>query len=584
MNNDVLKYTAAFWVGLGGVLGSAPMAFAETTLTAIDGSVTLQGKLISTDEQNYVLETDMGQLIVRREFVSCSGDDCPVDTAAVDDKSAALVSLDGSVRLEGMITDVTASDYVIETATGTFTVQREFVRCEGAGCPTTTVTSTEFSVSVPGLIGRDVFSTVLEDFVASKGFSITPDFGSDGATASFLIGNESGIEVAKISAKSEDDRAALTDLIAGSTAVAYTRGRVSPELLSDLVGRRIDDVSEIVNEDAIGLDAVVFVVNPANRIDIANMDILRSVLSGQLANWSQLGGIDAPISIHMLAEDDGARALLDSQMLQGANLRASVITHDSAAALNAALQDTPAALAIGYRSQFENGKVLALSSSCKIYFETDEFSLQTEEYPLVERWYQYSLKGGEIDEFASNIEEFITTDAGQQAIASTGLVTQELRLVPMKDQGARLMSTVLGSGDDKTVATVATSYIDTVATAQRISTSLRFLTGSTRLDVKSIGDIKRISEIVRSPDFEGYEFIVFGFSDSYGALQTNLNLSLARAAVVKSVLLQENKGFLEDAQVQTVGVGPIAPVGCNATARGRELNRRVEIWVRPQSN
>jgi len=66
---------------------------------------------------------------------------------------------------------------------------------------------------------------------------------------------------------------------------------------------------------------------------------------------------------------------------------------------------------------------------------------------------------------------------------------------------------------------------------------------------------------------------VEGFTESRGSRAYNARLSLRRAQAVLVEL-----GFRT--QVQAVGRGEATPVASNATARGRSLNRRVEIRLR----
>ena len=103
------------------------------------------------------------------------------------------------------------------------------------------------------------------------------------------------------------------------------------------------------------------------------------------------------------------------------------------------------------------------------------------------------------------------------------------------------------------------------------------------LDSKAVEDISRISDIVRANEYEGYEVLVFGFSDSLGKIGANLALSKRRAEAVRQILLDENSGYLDVSNVSSYGIGPVAPVGCNSTNEGRQRNRRVEIWLRPKA-
>jgi chemotaxis protein MotB len=61
---------------------------------------------------------------------------------------------------------------------------------------------------------------------------------------------------------------------------------------------------------------------------------------------------------------------------------------------------------------------------------------------------------------------------------------------------------------------------------------------------------------------------------------SNWELSTARATTVARFLQQETK--LDPAAFEAVGLGEYHPVASNATARGRSLNRRIEIILYPR--
>ncbi|MBD2713846.1 OmpA family protein [Microvirga sp. STR05] len=70
---------------------------------------------------------------------------------------------------------------------------------------------------------------------------------------------------------------------------------------------------------------------------------------------------------------------------------------------------------------------------------------------------------------------------------------------------------------------------------------------------------------------------VMGFADSRGDKSYNRELSAKRAEAVKKWLSQN--GGMGDARVSIEPMGETAPVASNATAEGRQQNRRVEIAV-----
>jgi len=69
---------------------------------------------------------------------------------------------------------------------------------------------------------------------------------------------------------------------------------------------------------------------------------------------------------------------------------------------------------------------------------------------------------------------------------------------------------------------------------------------------------------------------IYGYTDSTGAAEYNLNLSNQRAATVKSYLA--GKG-LNAARFTTTGLGIADPIATNETPEGRSQNRRVEFAI-----
>ncbi|SFR31560.1 PBP superfamily domain-containing protein [Yoonia tamlensis] len=563
----------------------ATPAVADVVLTTTDGTISLSGELLDVTEDTYVLKTDTGELRIRREFATCEGPECPSDGEEVVDETdvVTLTSSDGLITLNGRLLDYSNTEYVIETSNGSLTVRREFASCEGAACPGSANASDRFVVTVPGADGAQLVAAIIDDYTAAKDFNLTQQFGSESGLPGLLIGDARGAEVASVSMQSMNTVDAIKALVAGESQFAVTRGRATPADVTVALGRQVTDISEVLTEEIIGLDAISFVVSEDNGIDVIDFQSIQKIINGEITHWSQLGGSSQPITLHTLASNDALGAQLNARGFTGINAMGNGTIHASVDALNAAVAADPTGFGILYRSQAEGVKALNLATACNIFVDNSDFAIQTEEHPLTLRWYHYALASGTASEFARNVGQYIPTDAGQASIASRGLVTQQLQIVPMQDQGARLLSTVLTGDTDRASNNVMRGYFNQAANARRISTSLRFLSGNATLDSKAESDISRISEIVRSNEYEGYEVLVFGFSDSYGSLDANLALSERRADAVKDVLLLDNPGYLDSAAVRSYGIGPIAPVGCNETDEGREQNRRVEIWIRPRA-
>lgn len=71
---------------------------------------------------------------------------------------------------------------------------------------------------------------------------------------------------------------------------------------------------------------------------------------------------------------------------------------------------------------------------------------------------------------------------------------------------------------------------------------------------------------------------IAGHTDDTGPMLLNMDLSLRRAEGVANYL--ETRGIAR-VRIDAKGYGPINPVADNTTAEGRQLNRRVEVALRP---
>lgn len=560
-------------------------AQADITLKSFDGTFTVDGEFLGLDDQNYSIRTNVGELLVRREFVECIGDECPQDgseTTTDASKQINLKSFDGNTDLVGELMQFDGTNYVILTQVGTLTVRSEFVQCFGEACPKVESTIDTFKVAAPDDIGRRLMSIVVSDFSAGKDLTVTQSIAADGNSTNFLVGDDKGQELANVDVLSSRNHEALASVIDGTASFALVRGKATPELVSELAGRRIDNIEDLLVERTVGIDALSIVSHPNKKLNVLSVSDLRNILVGNFTNWSQMGGDDAPINLHLFDRDSDLMRNIGDKLLAGGgySLSTNAKFYPSFKELDAAISADEDAFSIVYRSQLRNAKALELTNTCQMFYSDSTFAIQTEEYPFATRWYQYSLNSENQSEFARNLSGFMQTDQGQFSIASVGLVDQALRLEPMKTQGERILSSILSQPNSRTMDRILRTYLSEAADSERTSTSLRFLSGSTDLDARGLRDIGRISDLIRSAEHEGDQVLLFGFSDSYGDLVSNLNLSKARAEVVKNLLLADNPGVLDFDDVVTFGIGPIAPVDCNDTAEGRQLNRRVEVWVR----
>lgn len=112
-----------------------------------------------------------------------------------------------------------------------------------------------------------------------------------------------------------------------------------------------------------------------------------------------------------------------------------------------------------------------------------------------------------------------------------------------------------------------------------VLTGLSFETGSSRLTNGDFPALLALAEwLLEDPS---RRVALVGHTDSKGALDKNIALSRARAKSVESYLVQNLE--VPAKQLVAQGIGYLAPISSNATAEGRNKNRRVEaVLLSPQ--
>jgi outer membrane protein OmpA-like peptidoglycan-associated protein len=105
-----------------------------------------------------------------------------------------------------------------------------------------------------------------------------------------------------------------------------------------------------------------------------------------------------------------------------------------------------------------------------------------------------------------------------------------------------------------------------------ILAGVTFMSGKAVLNVNSYTILDQVYESLA--EWKEVKLEIQGHTDSQGSEAANLKLSQARADAVRMYLIK--KGISAD-RLRAVGYGEAFPIADNATAEGRERNRRVEL-------
>ncbi len=202
--------------------------------------------------------------------------------------------------------------------------------------------------------------------------------------------------------------AGIESLIAGSVDIGNSSRNLKDE-----------EKSQGAVENIVAIDGIGVIVDPDNGLDGLTKEQLVDIYTGNISNWSELGGTDEPIVVVGRESGSGTRDGFES-ILDVKDVCAYANELDSTGAVIAKVASTPGA--IGYASFGDlNDSVKTLSlDEVMPSIETIKDGSYILQRPFV------MATMGEISEQSDAVQAifaYLKSDAGKQLVESVGLVT-----------------------------------------------------------------------------------------------------------------------------------------------------------------
>ncbi len=173
-------------------------------------------------------------------------------------------------------------------------------------------------------------------------------------------------------------------------------------------------------EYKVALDGLSVYVAEGNPVKELSVDQLEGIFTGEIKNWKQLGGKDAPITVYSRENSSGTYEFFKESVLKGKDFVASAQTMPgTAAVLQAVIKDANGigygGAAYGQGSRALNIKATEASAAV----EPTEENVLKGTYPIWRYLYVYvnpSLDKGEIEAYLT----WIRSDEGQKVVKDVG--------------------------------------------------------------------------------------------------------------------------------------------------------------------
>lgn len=176
----------------------------------------------------------------------------------------------------------------------------------------------------------------------------------------------------------------------------------------------------------IGRDGFVFIVNKENNINSLTIEQIQKIYTGEIKNWSEVGGDDEGIIAYQREENSGSQNLMEKMVmkkLKMAEVPTSLLIADMGGLIDCIASYENSKSSIGYsiylyaKEQYVKDSIKFLSING--VYPSDE-TIADGSYPLSKIVYAIYRKDEPQDSTVRKLVDWLLTDEGQQVVEAGG--------------------------------------------------------------------------------------------------------------------------------------------------------------------
>ncbi len=177
-------------------------------------------------------------------------------------------------------------------------------------------------------------------------------------------------------------------------------------------------------EVIIALDGLSIIVHSSNPVENLTVSQLAQIFRGDIRNWKDVGGEDAPIGLYGRQAYSGTHAFFRDEILKTDYPRNVIQLNGNAEMLDAVARDASAIgyVGVGYLKNAKGVRVIKVAADSGTGFisPSDASAVQSGQYPLARPLYQY-VHGLSAEQTKSFLL-FELSEEGQKIVAKNGFV------------------------------------------------------------------------------------------------------------------------------------------------------------------
>lgn len=191
-----------------------------------------------------------------------------------------------------------------------------------------------------------------------------------------------------------------------------------------------DDHEQTWRMEPIAAETLVFFVNEDNPVNGLTLDQVRKIYAGEITNWKEVGGNDAPIQAYQRPKGGGSQAIMDKEvmgdipMMEPANTEYSVSTMEGILKAIRSWDDRPDAM--GY-TVYYYADDMGMADGLKLLsidgVMPNDDTIRSGEYPIRTCYYAVMDAATPEDSPTALLFDWLLSQEGQNLVAHEGYVS-----------------------------------------------------------------------------------------------------------------------------------------------------------------
>lgn len=204
----------------------------------------------------------------------------------------------------------------------------------------------------------------------------------------------------------------IASLIDGTCNVADASRPIKDKEIATAIEKGINPVANIVARDAIAV-----VVHPSNSISGLSLDQIKAIYTGEISNWSDLGGANQDIVVISRDSSSGTFETFNELALDDERVRPDALLQASNSAVATSVSNTPGAIGyIGLGYVNEKLKIVAVNETMP-----SKQTVNSDDYALARPLFMYT--NGEPAGAVKQFLDFVMSEEGQKLVEENGYIS-----------------------------------------------------------------------------------------------------------------------------------------------------------------